>query len=103
MDHRTNTLSAFLVERHIEGIGLSGRAGLALAAARSNAAVEALSPHLQWRESWVAADRLFCLYLAADPRLVREHAGLAGLPAGQVTYLTARIDPTTAWAQNRFS
>jgi hypothetical protein len=103
MDDRSNTLSAFLVEREIEGIGLSGQTGLALAAARSNEAVAALSPHLQWRESWVAADRLYCLYLASDARMIREHAGRADLPAGRITFLTARIDPMTAQAQNRRS
>ncbi|MEZ5557089.1 MAG: DUF4242 domain-containing protein [Pseudomonadales bacterium] len=65
------------------------------AAATSNDALARLSPRDQWLQSYVAADRAFCLYLAEDERDIHEHARLSGFPATRVQEVSGRIDPAT--------
>ena len=66
------------------------------AAATSNAALAKLSPRVQWVQSFVTADKTFCLYLAEDEAAVREHAELSGFPANRIAEIKTTIDPTTA-------
>jgi len=47
-------------------------------------------------ESYVVADRIYCVYIAPDPATIREHAQRGGFPANRISLVTARIDPTTA-------
>jgi hypothetical protein len=51
---------------------------------------------VQWVQSYVTADKLFCIYLAADESLVRRHAELGGFPANRISLVTTIIDPVTA-------
>ncbi|MDB5447118.1 MAG: hypothetical protein JWQ97_2435, partial [Phenylobacterium sp.] len=62
----------------------------------SNAALAQLGPKVQWIESFVTKDKTFCLYLAEDEDVVREHARLSGFPANRITEVAGMIDPTTA-------
>jgi hypothetical protein len=66
------------------------------AAARSNQVLGQLGPRIQWVESYVAADKLFCIYLAEDEALIHRHAQISGFPATRVTEISKTIDPTTA-------
>ena len=86
----------FIIEREIPGAGSLERAKLKEAAARSNAALAELAPDIQWVESYVAADKTFCVYLAKDEGLIRKHAELSGFPANMITPIKRMIDPTTA-------
>jgi Protein of unknown function (DUF4242) len=86
----------FIIEREIPGAGSLQRAQLKEAAARSNAALAELAPDIQWVESYVAADKTFCVYLAKDEGLIRKHAELSGFPANKITPIKRMIDPTTA-------
>jgi hypothetical protein len=86
----------FIIEREIPGAGSLERAKLKEAAARSNAALAELAPDIQWVESYVAADKTFCVYLAKDEGLIRKHAELSGFPANKITPIKRMIDPTTA-------
>jgi hypothetical protein len=86
----------FIIEREIPGAGSLERAQLKEAAARSNAALAELAPDIQWVESYVAADKTFCVYLAKDEGLIRKHAELSGFPANKITPIKRMIDPTTA-------
>ena len=81
----------YMVQREIEGIGLSGKLGRELAWARSKEAVERLSPRIEWHHSWISADYLFSLYRAADVGDVLEHASLARLPIGDIARITSEI------------
>ncbi|MGA0602760.1 DUF4242 domain-containing protein [Caulobacter sp. KR2-114] len=89
-------MKKYLIERDIPGVDKMTADQLKGAAATSNAALAQLGPKVQWVQSFVAADKTFCLYLAEDEAAIHEHARLSGFPANKVTELTGGIDPTTA-------
>ena len=68
------------------------------AAAKSNEVLAQLGPDIQWVESYVAANKTFCVYLAKDEAIIRSHAELSGFPATKITEVRKMIDPTTAGA-----
>ena len=68
------------------------------AAARSNEALAQLAPDVQWLESYVTADKTFCVYLAKDEDAIRKHTEISGFPATKITLVRKTIDPTTAKA-----
>ena len=80
-----------------------GRAGaptqqLRGAAAKSNEVLTQLGPDIQWVESFVAAEKTFCVYLAKDEAIIHKHAEISGFPATKVTEVRKMIDPTTEQA-----
>ena len=85
----------FIIERELPAIGSAERQALREAAQKSN---EELGPDIQWVESYVAADKTFCVYLARDEEIIREHARRSGFPANKITEVRRMIDPTTATA-----
>jgi hypothetical protein len=89
-------MKRYVIERDIPGVGSLNREQLKDAAATSNAALAQLSPKVQWLQSFVAADKTFCIYLADGEASVREHARLSGFPASKITEVRGVIDPTTA-------
>ena len=88
----------FVIEREIPKVGTLERDQLRAAAAKSNEALARLSPRVQWQQSYVAADRTFCVYLAEDEAAVREHAEISGFPATRIIEISKVIDPSTARA-----
>ena len=86
----------FLIEREIPGVGKLDAKGLRDAARTSNAALEKLGPEVQWVESYVVADKTYCVYLAKDEEIIREHARLSGFPATRISEIKTKIDPATA-------
>lgn len=94
-------MKKYVIEREIQGIGEADTAALRDAAEQSNEALARLAPDVQWVESYVTADRTFCVYLARDEELVRRHAELSGFPATRVHAVEAIFDPTTASAPLR--
>lgn len=86
----------FIIEREIPAVGSMEREQLKGAAAKSNAALAELGTDIQWVESYVAADKTFCVYLAKDEALIRRHAEISGFPANKITEVKRMIDPTTA-------
>lgn len=89
-------MKKYLIERAIPSVGTMEREQLRDAAARSNEVLHQLGPQIQWVESYVAADKLFCIYLAEDEALIHRHAQISGFPATKVTEISKTIDPTTA-------
>jgi hypothetical protein len=89
-------MKKYLIEREIPKVGTLEREQLREAAARSNQVLRQLGPDIQWVESFVAADKTFCVYLAADEALIHRHAQLSGFPASAVTEISETIDPVTA-------
>lgn len=85
----------FMIERDIPEIGSSDREALRQAAAKSNEVLAQLSPRIQWEHSYVAGDKTFCVYLAEDEDVIKQHAKLSGFPATKITELRKTIDPTT--------
>ena len=86
----------FIIERELPAIGSAERQALREAAQKSNAALKQLGPDIQWVESYVAADKTFCVYLAQDEAIIRKHAEISGFPANKITEVRRMIDPTTA-------
>ena len=91
-------LRKYVIEREIPSVGSFEREQLRAAAQKSNEVLTQLGPDIQWVESFVAADKTFCIYLADDEAAIHEHAKLSGFPASKVTLVTGMIDPTTAAA-----
>jgi len=87
-------LKRYLIERDIAGVGRLSIEDCANAAGVSNAALEKVSG-IQWQQSYVAADKTFCIYLAESEFAIREHARLSGFPANRITEVPCIIDPTT--------
>jgi hypothetical protein len=88
-------LRRYIIERDIPKVGTFEREQLRGAAAKSNAALHQLGPDIQWVESFVAADKTFCVYLAKDEAIIRKHAEISGFPATKITEIRTMIDPTT--------
>ena len=89
-------MKKYIIEREITGIGRKDRAELREAAQQSNTVLAELGSDIQWQESYVTADKTFCVYLARDEEIVREHARRSGFPANVITEVRRMIDPTTA-------
>jgi Protein of unknown function (DUF4242) len=90
------TMKRFLIEREIPGVGSLDAKGLRDAARTSNQALAKLGPDVQWVESYVVADKTYCVYLATDEEVIREHARISGFPANRISEIKTTIDPTTA-------
>ena len=88
-------LNKYIIERDIPEVGSFEREQLAGAAAKSNEVLAQLAPDVQWVESYVAADKTFCVYLAKDEEVIRKHAEMSGFPATKITAIRKTIDPTT--------
>jgi hypothetical protein len=86
----------FLIEREVPGAGQLSPAELHAISKRSVGVLRQLGPDIQWVESYVAGDHLYCVYLAPDEEMVREHGRLGGFPVNKVSEVSAVIDPTTA-------
>ena len=86
----------FVIEREIPGAGKMTAAELAAVSRKSCGVLSSLGPSVQWLQSYVTADKLYCIYHATDESLVRRHAELGGFPANKISMVTGVIDPTTA-------
>jgi hypothetical protein len=86
----------FVIERQVPGIGQASAEELQAISEKSNGVLRELGPEVQWVQSYVTADKLYCVYNADNEELVREHARQGGFPADSVERVTTVIDPTTA-------
>lgn len=86
----------FVIEREIRGIGSMSAEDLRAAQRKSNDALAVLAPRVQQQQSYVTADKVYCVYIAEDENAVAEHATLSGFPAHRVSRVAAVMDPTTA-------
>ena len=86
----------YLIEREIPGLGNLTVAELQGLSAKSCGVLRELGPSIQWNESYVTQDKLYCVYIAPNEALVREHARQGGFPANKVSEVKRVIDPTTA-------
>lgn len=88
----------FVIEREIPGASKMSPDQLRDAARQSNRVLKDMGTDIQWVQSYVAGDRIYCVYNAASEALIREHAQKSGFPANRITPVAAVIDPTTAQA-----
>lgn len=86
----------FVIERDLPGAGKLSDAELAAIAGKSCEVLDELGPSIQWIHSYVADDRIYCIYSATDEGLIRKHAELGGFPCTRVSPIASIIDPSTA-------
>ena len=85
----------FLIEREIPGAGKLSPADLHGISQKSCSVIRTL-PGVQWLESYVTDDKIYCVYIAPNEQAVRDHATQGGFPANKVSVIRRMIDPTTA-------
>jgi hypothetical protein len=86
----------FLIEREIPGAGDLKPEELQAISQKSCGVLRDMGPQIQWVESYVTGDKVYCVYIAPDEAAVREHAARGGFPADRVSEIKRMIDPTTA-------
>jgi len=85
----------YLIERTVPGAGQMSGDDLRHIAGESNKVLRDLGPDVQWVQTYVIDDKLFCVYIAEDEAAVREHAAAGGFPCTDVNRVNTIIDPTT--------
>jgi hypothetical protein len=86
----------YVIEREIPGAGKLSPAELKNISQTSCGVISKLGPQIQWVHSYVTGDKIYCIYIAPNEEIVREHAKLGGFPANAVNEVFAIIDPITA-------
>lgn len=86
----------FLIEREIPGAGSLTPEQLQGISQTSCGVLSKMGPQIQWVESFVTPDKIYCVYIAPNEEMVREHAAQGGFPANRVSEIKTIIDPTTA-------
>jgi uncharacterized protein DUF4242 len=86
----------YVIERELPGAGGLSAETLQGISQKSCGVLQELGPQIQWVESYVTDDKIYCVYLAANEELVREHAKRGGFPANRISQVRTVIDPTTA-------
>ncbi len=86
----------FLIERYIPGAGALSPDELQAISLKSCGVLREMGTQIQWIESFVTPDKLYCVYIAPNEDMVREHAAKGGFPATKISKIVGKIDPTTA-------
>jgi hypothetical protein len=90
------TMPKYVIERDIPGAGKLSTFELRSISGRSCAILERLAPKIQWVQSYVTDERIYCVYIASDEEVVREHAKQGRFPTNRISRVRTVIDPTTA-------
>ena len=86
----------FVIERNIPGAGSLTPEELKAISQKSCGVLRSMGPGIQWVESYVTPDKIYCIYIAPDEAAVREHASKGGFPADVIAPVERMIDPTTS-------
>jgi hypothetical protein len=86
----------FLIEREISEAGKLSQQQLQAISQKSCGVLRELGPQIQWVQSYVTDDKIYCVYIAPDEDTVRKHAQMGGFPANSISQIRSVIDPTTA-------
>ena len=86
----------FVIEREIPGAGNLSDAQLREISQKSVEVLKAMGPEIQWLHSYVTGDKVYCVYLAPDEKMIREHGRRGGFPVNRVSAVRRLIDPATA-------
>lgn len=86
----------YVIEREIAGAGKLSSQELKGISQKSCGVLSKMGPQIQWLQSYVTADKIYCVYIAPNEEMVREHARQGGFPANRVSEVTSIIDPTSA-------
>jgi Protein of unknown function (DUF4242) len=86
----------YVIERDLPGAGKLSQQDLHAVAQKSCGVLNRMGPQIQWMQSYVTDDKIYCIYVAPNEEAVREHARKGGFPANRVSRVMSVIDPTTA-------
>lgn len=89
-------LNRYIVERKMPGVGSGSKEDYTKMAEKSNQVLSSMGPKIQWVQSFITDDKVYCEYLAENENLVREHAEQGGFPADSIAKVSHVCDPTTA-------
>ena len=88
----------FIIERDMPGVGGASAQDLQGASRTSCDVLRQMGPEIQWVESYVTGEKIYCVYVAPNEEMIREHARRGGFPANRISKVERMIDPTTAEA-----
>ncbi|MEI8571175.1 DUF4242 domain-containing protein [Methylomonas sp. LW13] len=86
----------YIIERDIPGAGQLTQAELQGISQKSCGVLREMGPRIQWLQSYVTGDKVYCIYIADNEQAIREHAEQGGFPANRIEQITTIIDPTTS-------
>ena len=86
----------YMIEREIPGAGKLSPQELKAISQKSCGVLSGMGPQIQWLQSYVTGDKVYCVYIAPNEDMVRDHARQGGFPANRVSEVKSIIDPTTA-------
>jgi hypothetical protein len=86
----------FVIERELSGAGKLPRQELQAISQKSCGVLREMGPQIQWQQSFVTDDKIYCIYIAPDEEAVKTHARKGGFPANRISAVRAVIDPVTA-------
>ena len=86
----------YVIERDLPGAGKLGPKELQAVSQKSCSVLRNLGPQIQWVHSYVTNDKIYCIYIAPNEGMIREHAKQGGFPANRVSEIKTVIDPTTS-------
>ena len=86
----------FVIEREIPGAGALSPQELQAVSQTSRGVLQQMGPSIQWLHSYVTGDKIYCVYIAPNEEMVREHARQGEFPANRISEVKTMIDPTTA-------
>ena len=95
---KTSTMKTYLIERDIPGAGNLTPEQLKGISQKSCSVLKEMGPQIEWIQSYVTGDKIFCIYKAENEELIREHAKKGGFPANKITEVGTEISPATATA-----
>jgi len=86
----------YVIEREIPGAGKLSAQELKAISGKSCSVIKAIGPQIQWIQSYVTDDKIYCVYIAPNEEVVRQHAQQGGFPANKISRVRGMIDPTTS-------
>jgi Protein of unknown function (DUF4242) len=95
-EKEANDMPKFIIEREVPGAGQLSHHDLHDISQKSCNVLETMGPRIQWLETFVTDDKLYCVYIAPDEKMIREHAREGGFPANRISKVKTILDPTAA-------
>jgi len=93
---RKRPMAKYVIERDLPGAGKLSAAELRKISRQSRDVLEGMGPRIQWLQSYVTEDKLYCVYIAEDEAAIRRHAQAGGFPVNRISRIATTIDPVTA-------
>jgi hypothetical protein len=86
----------YIIEREMPGVGQAPKEAHRKGGQKSKAVLKELGPEIQWVESYVTEDKIYCVYIAPNEEMIKKHAEKAGIPATKISQVKMVLDPTVA-------